>query len=452
MNQSRRHAGWNVAAVLVLVTVAVLVVLRDSPSTSEGVPAAPSAAESTGRSERVLVTLTALENAWETRNRVAFLTGAGRSSRSQAWAGQTYDALVSLDADVIELRYVDQLGTNADVEVPGEFAADVAVTWQQESPTAPEYRTASATVRMRLADSGEHVVVLGLDPDAPTASRDGAPLPLWLAGELVRAGTPQARCLGIDTDPREIHCGRLARVALRELAAVLPIDVRPLLIVLPATVDQAAAVLGRSPVTLTQIAGVASTIDATGVSDAPQLVVLNPERFVPLGGDDRQLVVTHESVHVATGSPAVVMPVWVGEGFADYVALRSSRIPLAQAAGKALDRVRRVGPPRSLPRDADFDSARSRLTEAYQQAWLVFRLLGNRYGPDAVTAFYTDVLDGARVGPALEEAMGITRAELTVHWRHELERQASERRASELRASPLRRAARHATGRRGSPS
>jgi len=407
-----------------MMIVAVLVVLRDSPSTSEGLPADPSAARTTERSERVRLTLAALEDAWDTRNRVAFLTAAGPSPQSQAWAGQTYDALATLDADEIGLRYVGELSTRTQAGRPGEFSAEVAVTWHPGIGPDPGYRTSSARVRMRLGDRGDSVVVLGLGPDAPAGRSSGA-LPLWLAGDLVEYGTPQARCMGIDTDLRKVACRRLTRVALQELAAVLPADLRTrtggLLIVLPATVDQAAAVLGRSPLALTRIAGVAGTVDASGVPGAPQLVVLNPERFVPLGRDDRQFVVIHEAVHVLTGAAAVVMPVWVREGFADWVALRTGRIPLAQAAEQALDAVRRVGPPRSLPRDAAFDSARLRLAKSYQQAWLVFRMLGERYGTDAVVSFYTAVLDGARVGPALEDAFGLTRADFSAAWRTRLE-------------------------------
>jgi hypothetical protein len=62
-----------------------------------------------------------------------------------------------------------------------------------------------------------------------------------------------------------------------------------------------------------------------------------------------------------------------------------------------------------------------RLAKSYQQAWLVFRMLGERYGTDAVVSFYTAVLDGARVGPALEDAFGLTRADFSAAWRTRLE-------------------------------
>ncbi|MDQ3627896.1 MAG: hypothetical protein M3419_03630 [Actinomycetota bacterium] len=429
-DQPRRRAWWSSWTVLTLVTVAV-VLGWDDRSTPEHVRPEPTAVVASERSERVRTTLATLENAWDTRDRAAFLTAAHPSEPSQVWAQDAFDALVTLDVDEIGLRYVadrDTDDTDAADGAPGEFEADVAVTWQPGRPPDPGYRTASVTVSMRLADRADDVVVLGLAPGALSVGPDGGALPLWLTGELVESGTRQASCLGIETDPQEIVCGRLTQVALGELAAVLPTELRTrtgtLLMVLPATVEQAAAVLGRNPLALTRVAGVSSTVDASGAPDAPQLVVLNPDRFLPLARDERQFVATHESVHVATGAAGVVLPVWVAEGFADYVALRSGRIPPAQAAEQALERVRRVGPPRWLPRDGDFASGRWRLGEAYQQAWSAFWLLGERYGADAVVVFYTAVLDGAPVGRALEDAFGIDRAELTSTWRHALVRQA----------------------------
>lgn len=380
------------------------------------------------RSERAGAALAAIEDAWLARDEAAFLAAAGESAPARAWAVQTYDALSLLGVHEIGLRWVEENPAATTVRSAREFEADVAVTWSPGTRPDADYRTASTLVPLSLFDTGDAVEVRGLarEPVAARPVRDA--LPLWLSGELVASGRPQARCLGIGTDPRDISCARLARVALRELDVVLPGGLQRagrLLIVLPDTVDHAAALLGRPSATLEQIAGVTATVDASGAPGAPQLVVLNPDSFLPLGPSDRQLVVTHESVHVATGAAVVVLPVWVAEGFADYVALLPGRIPLGAAAAEALDRVRRVGAPRTLPRDDDFGSGRLRLGEAYQQAWLAFRLLGERYGREAVVGFYTAVLDGARVGPALREAAGIDRAAFIRAWRAELVRLAS---------------------------
>lgn len=432
-DEPRRRTWGTWWGVLVAAVVATLAVTSAAPSAPED-PRAGSTGPMTGdRADRARTTLAALEGAWDARDRAAFGIAAGPSARSQVWAEDAFDALVSLDVDEIRMRYVAGWpAPDAGRGAPGEFGADVAVTWSPGSRPDPDYRTSEATVSMRMADSGTNVAVLGVNPEVvspamPTRPPDAAPLPLWLAGELVESGNPNARCLGIGTDPQEVACARLAQVARQALSIVLPADLRTragLLIVLPATVGQAAALVGRDPAALYRVAGVSSTVDGSGAPGAPPVVVLNPQRFVPLDGGDRQFVVTHEAVHVATGAAGVVMPVWVAEGFADYVARRTSPVPPAWEAEQTLAASRRVGAPRSLPRDGDFASTRVHVGAAYQEAWLAFRLLGERYGEQSVVAFYTAVLDGARVGAALEDAVGVDRAELTATWRDELVRRA----------------------------
>jgi hypothetical protein len=79
--------------------------------------------------------------------------------------------------------------------------------------------------------------------------------------------------------------------------------------------------------------------------------------------------------------------------------------------------VREDGPPSRLPNDDDFSGHRAGLGQTYEAAWLVFRLLGERYGDAAVVAFYDAVVAGDGVDRALAEQVGVTRDELTAAWR-----------------------------------
>ena len=251
---------------------------------------------------------------------------------------------------------------------------------------------------------------------------EGAPLPLWLAGEVVAdAG---GRCLGIDAEPDSIRCGPLTDVAAQDLAAVMPSgsadeDWR---VVLPATSSLASALLGRGAGGLGNIAAVTTTVDASGSPEAPHVVILNPDVMHALRPDAAQLVVSHEVVHAATGAAAVDLPLWVAEGFADYVALRQGRVPVQRAASQVLRSVRADGLPSRLPSDDDFSGDRTGLGQTYEAAWLVFRLMGERYGDAAVVAFYDAVVAGAAVALALVEQVGVTRDELTAAWRADLVR------------------------------
>lgn len=405
------------AAGLVLVLLAAIAwrLVSDRGDVGVDLPAATEA-----RAQRAEQALASLAAAWRERDRAAFLEAAGDAAGAGAWAARTYDALRLLDVSEVSLRFLGERVQQSEVSAPGAaqtFVADVAVGWVLDG-----YRTAPSTVALTFGDSDEAASVLGLAGGSSAAGPGGA-LPLWLAGQLV-AGRPGSRCLGVDTDPAGVRCDQLTQVAERDLAAVLPSRDRDTAwwVVVPGTSAQAAALLARTSSGLDQVAAVTSTVDASGLSAAPAVVVLNPDVFGDLGAAAAQLVTSHEAVHAATAAASVDLPLWVAEGFADFVALRAGRVPVQRAAAQLLSTVRRSGPPRRLPEDADFSASRPRPGQTYEAAWLVFRLLGKRYGDDAVVAFYDSALGGAVVGRALKEATGLTPAELTSAWRSYLVR------------------------------
>jgi hypothetical protein len=336
------------------------------------------------------------------------------------WAGRTYDALRVLGLTSVRFGFVGERDPTAAVRAPGgeqTFAADVEVSWELEG-----YETATSKVALSFGDTGDTVSVLGLAEGAASMVSEGSPLPLWLAGELV--GFPGGRCVGVDVDPDSVGCERLTRVAERDLSAVLASGSRAddWRVVLPATSELASALLGRGTAGLGSIAAVTSTLDASGSAKAPEVVVLNPDVMRALGHDAAQLVLSHEAAHAATGAAAVDLPLWVAEGFADYVALRAGRVAVQRAASQVLAAVRDAGPPRRLPSDDDFSGDRAGLGQTYEAAWLVFRLMGKRYGDAAVVSFYEAVISGGSVDAALEQHLAFSRAELTSAWRSELVR------------------------------
>jgi hypothetical protein len=374
---------------------------------------------SAARAQRAEQALANLATAWGDRDRAAFFEAAGEAAGASAWAGRTYDALRLLDVSEVSLRFLAERAQRSEVSVPGApqtFVADVEVGWVLDG-----YRTTTSTVGLLFGDSDEAASVLGLAGGSAVAP--GGALPLWLAGQLV-ADRRGSRCLGVDTAPAAVHCDRLTRIAEGDLTAVLPASDRdtPWWVVVPSTSAQAAAMLASGPSGLDQVAAVTSTLDASGSPGAPGVVVLNPDVFGGLRPAAAQLVMSHEAVHAATAAASVQLPLWVAEGFADYVALRDGRVPVQQAASQLLATVRRAGPPRRLPADADFSASRHGPGQTYEAAWLVFRMLGERYGDDAVVAFYASVLGGTALGRALEATTGLTPAELTSAWRRYLVR------------------------------
>jgi hypothetical protein len=368
------------------------------------------------RTEHTEEVLTGLGRAWAARDRDGFLAAAGSAPRATLWARRTFAALERLDVSGFRLRLVGERGTAASATPRPRrgFTADVLVRWELDS-----HVSSASTVALSLADTGDAVSVLGLASGIDPRVTAGSPLPLWLAGHL--GGRPGARCVGVDVAAGTLGCHVLTRVAEADLAT-LPARLRAThwFVVVPRSAAVAAALLGRPTAALRGVAAVTTTMDASASARAPALIVLNPAVMATLDRDAAQLVVSHEAVHAATGAAGVQLPLWVAEGFADYVALRAGRVPVHQAGSQILSRVRRTGPPVRLPPDAAFSAARSGVGRAYEAAWLVFRLLDERYGAPAAVAVYRAVLRGVSVNAALRRHVGVTTAQLTTAWRQSM--------------------------------
>ncbi len=149
-------------------------------------------------------------------------------------------------------------------------------------------------------------------------------------------------------------------------------------------------------------------------------VFVNPEVFGGLKPRGAQVVMSHEAVHVATDAATSTMPLWLLEGFADYVALRDVHLPFSVTAGQIIRQVRRDGPPAHLPGPTEFDTTTAYLGASYESAWLACRVLADLGGQDALVRFYRDVDDGTGVGAALESEYGISEREFTEAWRDRL--------------------------------
>ena len=124
---------------------------------------------------------------------------------------------------------------------------------------------------------------------------------------------------------------------------------------------------------------------------------------------------SHEAVHVATEAATNnTMPLWLLEGFADYVALLDVDLPVSTAAGQIIDRVRKDGPPENAAGSRPSSTPPPPTSGAtYESAWLACRLLAGRGGEPALVELYMRVGAGASLGRALQDRFGLTEAELT---------------------------------------
>jgi hypothetical protein len=212
-----------------------------------------------------------------------------------------------------------------------------------------------------------------------------------------------------------------ARAAVRD---VLPGWHGAVVVEVPRSEPQLDRLLGSHRGTYGAIAAVTSTADGSDRGAAPERVFVNPGLYQRLGPNGRRIVLTHEVTHVATGAATAATPMWLMEGFADYVAFADVDLPVSVTAGRILRRVAVHGPPRSLPRAADFSLRRSALGATYEAAWLACRLLARTYGEQALVDFYNASVSRQSTAEAFRE-LGTTRGAFTAAWRSYLRRLAA---------------------------
>ncbi|MEU3603845.1 hypothetical protein AB0E83_00010 [Streptomyces sp. NPDC035033] len=273
---------------------------------------------------------------------------------------------------------------------------------------------------MELAERGGRWYLTGERP------ADGAPARIWEQGEVTAVRGARSLVLGVGQDrARLAEIARLADRAVPAVDAAWGRDwARRVLVLVPASLDGMGGLLA---VDGSQYRGIAAvTTGETGRrADAPaDRVIVNPDAYGVLGDFGRELVLTHETVHVATRAHTTPStPVWLSEGFADWAAYRGTGRTPAQAAPELRRAVRAGEVPAALPEDADFGFSgdADALARAYETGWLACAMIADRWGEDRLTAFYREVgghpgREGA-VESALRKALDTTPEEFTAGWR-----------------------------------
>lgn len=347
--------------------------------------------------------------------KVEFVRAAGDSGRSRAFASAAWDARRRLGVTGVRLRY-DRGGAVAD-RSDGTTSAQVSVTWRTSAGSVlGQLEPMHSQVRIRLAPRAT-----GFDVVSATSTR-GHPLPLWLAGAIDVHRSGPVTTIAVDGGVPALHAESLARKAVDAVQAFLPVASERVVVIVPHTTESTTAILGRAAKDVEQIAAISTPLVPPTQASA---IVLNPAQFASMAPRSRQVVMTHEATHLLTGVIGRHPELWVVEGFADYVALRHDRSPLAVSAGQILRQVRAHGAPRRLPSAADFAETAHGLSTVYESAWMVFRMLGERFGDDAVIGLYRDVLNGTPTAVAVRNHLGVSVPDLTAAWRAYLTKSAS---------------------------
>lgn len=209
---------------------------------------------------------------------------------------------------------------------------------------------------------------------------------------------------------------------------------RRAVLVVPRTQKEMGRLLQRPSDGLSQIAAVTTGELEHGDHGRARSdrVVINPEAFDRLGTSGRRVVLVHEMTHVAVrASTTAPVPIWLSEGFADYVGYQDVDLSRRTIAADVLALVRRGEGPRALPGVDDFDPTKSTIAPAYSGAWLACRLIADRYGEKALVRLYR-VTATTPVGPdgpdpdaaadaAFEKVLGTSVARFTQAWRADLQ-------------------------------
>jgi hypothetical protein len=237
-----------------------------------------------------------------------------------------------------------------------------------------------------------------------------APQQLWDQGEVTVVRGKHSIVLGVGQSGERLHS--FADLADHAVPAVS--DAwgthwsRHVVVLVPKSLDGMAGLLGSPASSYRGIAAV--TTGETGApAQAPaDRIIVNPDAYGMLGTLGRQVVLTHETTHVATrADTTAATPLWLSEGYADWIGYRGTGRTPAEAAPELGEAVSAGRVPTALPSDADFGfrGSAAGLAASYEGGWMACRMIASRWGEAKLDAFYRAVGTHTKRPGAVEEAM-----------------------------------------------
>ena len=398
----------------------VLLLTRGADPEAPLVPPAPSSAGSvdneTAREAAVTDLLFDLTEALSSGTRKETVALAAPGNRQAARSlGFVHDNVRELDITDLSMRFVDEnAGRPVGTERLGRdgFVADVQLTWRVDGFDQDVSRMEVSLSFVTVEDDAGFV----------SASGDyGNRAPLWLLDDL--AVRQSADALVMAADPKKIgDFLDLAEQAVVDVHKVLPRWRGKLVVEVPQSREQLNQTLAAEENAYDAIAAITTTVDGSISAQSPTHITINPVVFGKLGDDGAQIVMSHEATHVATDAATSPMPLWLLEGFADYVALAHVNLPVSVTASQTLADVRRNGLPNQLPTGDDFNPASEGLGATYESAWLACRYLADEYGERQLLDFYRAVDDGASTDEAFDRVLNTTERQFIRGWQDYLKR------------------------------
>jgi len=276
----------------------------------------------------------------------------------------------------------------------------------------------TSTAYLTLTRRGSHWYVSSDDDGTPSGHRTDAQL--WDYGPVRVVRGKDSIVLGLEPEDTLKGYAGNADEAVAEVRHAWGTAGWPDRVVIeaPATLDQTAALLDVKASDYSDIAAVTTGEGGAHTGAPADRVILNPAAFRELSAFGRQVVLTHETTHVATReSTTGNTPLWLSEGVADWTAYRDSGRTAREIAPELAADVKAGHAPRQLPTDADFRSTAKALPQAYEGGWLACRMIADQWSPATLTSFYRAVGRGGSLDARLRASVGLDTAAFTARWR-----------------------------------
>jgi hypothetical protein len=355
----------------------------------------------------------------------------------EGWLG-TVDA-VSSDFATRQAAVFDNLEKVPFNSIRFEFAGDgPALDESRSQQVGPEAWVARVVTIYRLAEADDADV--RREQYLTLVNRDGR----WLVADDTDGGASSdiwdLGPVNVVRGKRTLVLGTAKTSMLEQIAAIgdkaaTKVDdvwgthwPRKVVVLVPRDQTEMAKLLMRTDETgLDQIAAVTTGEVRSDPSSSADRVIVNPSGFGRLEALGRDVVLTHEFTHVATrATGGSDVPIWLSEGFADYVAYQKTDLSRRQVAGDVLDLVAQGEGPTRLATDADFDPATGDIAPAYSSSWLAAEMISREWSEEDLVDLYRAV-DGAGVagasdpapvpvGEAVSSVLGISLTEFEQRW------------------------------------
>lgn len=367
-----------------------------------------------------------MTDAVENDNRTEFLdTIDPKASAFRTSARTIFSNLSTLPLGTFQLRYVSDdtgaLTPARTTELGGtqSWLAQVEVSWQL---SGYDVKPARETLPVTFVTRDGTTYAASFSERFAAGQRR----PVWALGPVDVAKGKHSLVVSLDSEAEAKSYVAVADKAVESVSKVWGKNWRQKVIIyLPAKQDQMEGILGAQPNTYTQIAAVTMAELDTPAVGAPVRIVANPKLFEELGKQGRRIVLTHETTHVASTATASPVPLWLAEGFADYVAFTAVPVQDESAAKELFKAVRAGKVPTALPTPEAFAASAAELPQAYEAAWLACRLIAEREGQAKLVKFYLAVHTSKSttgLADAFKSVLGMTEAQFVAQWQKYLER------------------------------